>query len=668
MNLKSLIVAIFFLFSFYSSYGYQSFVDKEAFFLKHLKNSFYSLDTAANAVVLYEKGNYKIEMRANGSFRVSYTIRRIVKILTKAGIKEGDVSFPYHSSDGYYGDANGVSAKTYNLVNGKVVISKLDNNVISDEQVNDYSKMLNFSHSSVGIGSIIDYSYTVEEDLSMSFGTWIFQDEIPTLYSEIDVDYPNLLSVAVITKTSVPFVPFSDNKHIISLSDTTMPEAYTITPKDLGGHTTIKWVRRNVPAIIEEPHVYNTNNYKQRIELYLAGSDRLRVSDFTTWDKLNKHVNGYFLSFLNHSGGSQGVKEILSATTHKEKDSLGIAKLLYYYVRDSFNVSMQYGIFPDGKMSKLIADRRGTSVDINLLLIKLLRESGFQADPVIQSTKEMMRLDKSYPLIERINYVLCRVYIAGVEYFLDATAKYNSFGLLRSSSYNGFAWAVNSDGYEVGISSDNFKERNSVVITAENDTTGGYVLSVLEMFGDIKAAQLREEWIGDSTKLKEYILRQLKTITLESELLSFKIENLNKADETLKLNYKLKMKWPDVDIITFSPSFSNYINENPFKATIRIMPVEMPCAIDANYMLILKLPTGFKMSESPESKMYKLDDNNYYKYLVEFNEQSNTLSMSTKLVMKNTFFDTKYYQILQSFYTNIIEQQKQPCVISKITE
>ncbi len=160
-------------------------------------------------------------------------------------------------------------------------------------------------------------------------------------------------------------------------------------------------------------------------------------------------------------------------------------------------------------------------------------------------------------------------------------------------------------------------------------------------------------------------MKKVKEIPFKGELLEYKVQNLHDVDEALKLSYRIRIEWPEYDKLFFTPAMYQYFSDNPFKAPRRFNPIEMPNALDVNYMLMLKLPEGYYLEEIPESKHIKLDDKNSYKYLAEYRKETNTVMVTTRLQMPVTFFTANNYHAIQNYFDKIIELQGSKGVISK---
>lgn len=658
---------LFVLISTVSAYSYTPFSDNQDYFKRHLNTDVYALDSQASAIVLYDWGEYVMSDITTTGMKYHIKYRRVIKILTEGGLREADISIPFYAG----GDARPakVVAKTYSLENGELKVTELDAKAITVDVVNNYYKLLKFSFPSVSPGVVIDYSFEMEQAPLFNFVDWNFQDELPVLHSEVTATYLDEFSLSVITKTSVPFVPIT-NKEILTMQESEVPLAYQLPTTSFSGRNTLRFVRRNIRAMIEEDFNYCYDNYTDKVDIYLMYFPGLRNGLMSPWRRVNSEMKGNFADFINGGSARAATRNMLEKIfTKKYATALDSAKRIHSYVRSSFTTTykgwsnLQYSDF-----TRIVEKRKGSSVEINLVLYKLLTDAGINANMVILSTRENPRLFEDYPVTDNMNYAVCRAEINGLYYLLDASEKYTPFGVMQPRCYNGYAWVVTDTGYAINISPDSIKEQNSTVVMTEKNDADDYIVMMSQNFGDISAMKYKKEWKQDSLTIKTYLKNIVKGFTFDSELLSYQVSGLEDIDEKLKLTFRLKITFPDVDKLFIIPSMFNFYESNPFKANKRYLPIEMPYAVNYYYTLLLTLPEKYTAADVPNSMVCKIDDKNFYKYQIAYQEANNTISMSTILNLNTTYFDAVNYSSLQTFFNTIITQQGKTALISKKTE
>lgn len=90
-----------------------------------------------------------------------------------------------------------------------------------------------------------------------------------------------------------------------------------------------------------------------------------------------------------------------------------------------------------------MAKKSGTSGEINLILVNLLKEAGLEAYPMLVSERFHGKVNVAYPFIEQFNSVFACVIINNKKHYLDATDKAIAPHLTPSSILNTTAFLVN---------------------------------------------------------------------------------------------------------------------------------------------------------------------------------------------------------------------------------
>lgn len=640
------------------------FKDDDAFFLKYLKQAEISSDPSAPAVILYEKCT--TEVHPGEGLLIRHQIRRVIKINNKGGLKYADVLVENGRSADFFAEIKKISGTTYNYNQGKLVRQELDNSVVKFDK-NKYEVSAKFSMPDVHEGSIIDYTYTIDEDFSLLLSEWHFQHNIPCLYSELEIYRPEQFDVTTLSR-NLPYIPEIDDTRK-SVHDSLLPNIYhTPIVNNGSGIVNERWVRRNIGMMYDEPFVPNLENYNERIQLKVTG---VHVAAFSkslmdSWTKINKVLYESFSFYkplrLVHPAIITRTKELVSGIT----DSLEKAKKIYAFVRDNISVKSNSSIWLSKDVEQVLIEKSGTPADINLLLITMMKYVGLECDPLIVSTKDNASAIAAFPMISSFNHTVCVLNAGGQQYFLDASEKYNPFGVLPASCYNGYSRIVNAKGGAVDLTTDMCKEKTMFSINTLDNDPGNYQLEFKEYYGNTLAKANRLEWNTDTTGIRKYIRSVLKKMPVEADLINYQVQNLGNPEAALSLTYTVKMHWPEQSKnIYMTPMLMSYFKENPFKSAQRIYPVEMPQALDCVYAMQLQLPKGYEGEDIPTSELVTLDDKDQYKYMIDYSKETNMIRVNARLQMQRVSYTTEEYELLKSFFDKIIGMQQKTCVIKK---
>ncbi len=358
------------------------------------------IDPKAEAVVLFETGEMNcIISSISVEFDFVHHVR--IKILQEGGRNAADIKLPPFYSYKKLEDIRDISAATYNLdAAGNIVKTTLDKKSIFEKQVDKRYSQKVFTFPDVKPGSIIEFKY---HRTGPGFYGWYFQRNIPVKYSSYTIDFPDQIEVHCTPHCSLP-VDRKFNK------DTRIVESFTM---------------KDIPALRNEPYILNPEDYMQRVEpklFSLRFADGSYVDYLTQWPKVVK------ILLEDEDFGMQLNKEIprtadLDALLAKQTDPLLRMMIIHQYVRDNMKWNGMSNIWAVEGIKSAWKDKKGTSGEINLILVNLLKDAGLKAYPVLVSTHDHGLVNKEDAGLNQFNKVLAYVTIDDNIYVLDGTEK-----------------------------------------------------------------------------------------------------------------------------------------------------------------------------------------------------------------------------------------------------
>ena len=176
-----------------------------------------SFEKDANAEILFDKG----EVYFDQSYNIVTDRHTRIKIFNDNGKSEANIRIEYYSFNrAQY--ITGLQAQTINQTNGAIEIIKVDKKQIFTEAIDKYRSALVFSFPNVKPGSIIEYKYHLTAASIGDFPDWYFQSTLPTRYSELSTNVPDVLFYKQLVNIHYPYVvnkTNSSNAHIQALAN-----------------------------------------------------------------------------------------------------------------------------------------------------------------------------------------------------------------------------------------------------------------------------------------------------------------------------------------------------------------------------------------------------------------------------------------------------------------
>jgi transglutaminase superfamily protein len=629
--------------------------------------SAYQFDTAAGAVVIADVGYTEFKGNMKGWFSLEFHHFKRIKILKKGGFTAGDVEIPLYSSGTEVEKIESLKAITYNLENGKVTETKLDDKSIFTDKMSRNWIEKKFTFPAIKENSIIEFSYVQVSDFLYNMQPWAFQGQYPCLWSEYEANIPNFFEYVTLSQGYLPFAHQS--------SSTTTKFQVTIpggSGRDEQGSfedavVDHRWTMKNIPALKEEPYTTTLNNHIAKIEFQLSrfqfpnsGSHDMMGNWLTVSQGLLKEED--FGSDLDRNNG--WLDDDLKKITGGAANRLEAAEKIYCYVRDNFNCTGHGSIYMSNPIKTVFKDKHGSAAELNLLLIAMMKHEKIIADPVILSTRAHGFTHEFYPLLTRFNYVIGRIRIDSTQFYLDASSPVQGFGQLPDYCYNGHARVVSRELPEaVYFDADSVKEAKLTMVLITNQEKGALTGRLETKPGTFEAFDIREK-IKKSGE-KEFFKTVQSAYPAETVVFNPSIDSLRIPEMPLGISYEFKMKIDSGEnLLYFTPLLAEGYKDNPFSAAVRTYPVEMPSATDEIFVLNMEIPEGYVVDELPKSaKVLFNDDEGFFEYMVDKDDAN--VRLRSRIKLKKANYKPEDYNTLRDFFGFIVKKQSEQIVFKK---
>ena len=625
----------------------------------------YNFDTSVSAVVISDVGSSSFEGNSKGWFTLVYKHQERIKILNKNGFDAARIEIPLYSNGSDEEKIADLKAFTYNLENGQVVKTALDDKSVFKDKLSKNLVEKKFTFPAVKEGSIIEYSYTINSDFLFNLQPWPFQGDYPRIWSEYNVGMPEFFNYVILAQGYQPFYINNRSESFKSYAVTRSGGVESDEHINVSAPLhLLRWVMKDVPALKEENFTSTIKNHVAKLEFQLS---QYRFPDqpveevmgnwFSVTDSLLKRENfGEPLS-KDNNWLNDDMKTIVAGTS----DPLQKATLIYAYLRDHFTCTDFSDMFLNNPLKTIFKNKSGSVSDINLLLVAMLRHENIEAYPMILSTRGHGFARADYPLMHQYNYVIAEAAINGTSYFLDASQPLLGFGKLPLKCYNGYARRIAQPPVLTNLVADSLKEGKvtSVIITAEKGKLTGSFQSTL---GYYESLGVRER-IKDKGEADFY--KKLKAgYTNDIEIDQPGIDSLQSKEDPVTIHYDFKINDMDGNIIYLNPMMAEGYKDNPFKAAERKYPVEMPYTFDETYILTMDIPKDYVVDEIPKSaKVTYNDGEGMFEYMISKSESG--IQLRSRLMIKRANFNPDDYNSLRDFFGYIVKKHSEQIVLKK---
>jgi hypothetical protein len=601
-----------------------------------------SFDKEANAVVLL----HEAVSDHDDDYHLITKHHVRIKILNEKGFSAADISIPFYRKDNFE-QITGVEGMTINGGDGHGwVETKLERKSIFTQKTNERFGEVIFTFPAIKSGSIVDYLYTSTMKHYGGLDDWDFQERLPVISSKYTlIILPNMQFAYGVSKA---------------------PEMAVVI-KELTSRGGVYFEMNNIPGLGDEPYMDARRDYLQKVIFQLSSYGRGGFGQskyMTSWDEVTRELMNEpnFGGQLGKdiSGTGDFIKEVKAMALPEEK-----MKAVFNFVQKNVLWNGLYSKYAYEGVKNTWQKKTGTSGDINLLLVNLLKEASLEAYPMLVSERFHGRVDKKYPFIDQFNSVFACVIINNVKYFLDATDKSMPAHLTPFNILNTTALVVNRKaGGLVDITNDNLQFRENIIASldvSENGTLSGDItvnsrdyarVKKLEEYRRDKDKFLATNFVVDGTDfgVKDLEVNNIDNDSLMLEQKGHLSGNLNTAGDFIFLPLNL---------------FTGF-NKNPFLGDTRFSNINFGYKRVINLNTTIQLPAVYTADEIPKSvRISNPGKDIVFIRQIEYDKQSNYLRCMVLLEFKKSIYDNYMYPVVKEMYEKMLGYLKEPIVLKK---
>ncbi len=630
----------------------------------------YDKDTAAVAIVLCDFGTSDFTYSDNSGLMYLYKRNIRIKILKKEGYHKANFEIPIRKK---YDNPGRIRGLTFNFDEGKTEKVKLENNQVFTDDINKYWDLIKFEMPAVKEGSIIDVEYSILSEL-YDIRNWNFQDDIPTLYSEYRVTIPEYFHYKQLEKGFIPIGEKSTNSRTVTQTGTENQRSTgLVTTSRVQSYnfnynvTDYFFISKHVPAFYEENYMTSEKNYISSIEFELGSVKwpNRPVKNYTnTWEAINKELL-FDTDFGNRINGAGFLKDKLALIESLNPNPEAKIAAVYELIRNGISWNGRYSIYSFDN-NKAWNEGSGTVGDINLLLVAALKRLGFEANPVLLSTRTNGLIHPAQIIRDQFNYVIASVLVDNKTILLDATERHTPAGLLPERCLNGQGRQIDKNGgsWVDLLPASTHRKSYQTIFTIEPDLSlKGNIIEKHEGYSALENRKDMQNYNSTEAYLEEY-QKSFQTFSLELDSVS----GVAQLNEPLYLSYSFETDVP-VDaagnLLMINPILIGKTQTNPFKLPERAYPVDFSFPRTTTYMGTITIPDGYAVDNLPQNKRMILPENKAA-FIYSIQHSGNNITILTKFDINKVTFLPEDYENLKLFYNQVIEAQAEDIILKKL--
>ncbi|RNC79600.1 MAG: DUF3857 domain-containing protein [Balneola sp.] len=630
---------------------------------EHLEMEVYDKDSTASAVILFSNGETDLTYR-NEEFMLTIKRHVRIKILTDEGLDEGDISIRFRNKNSSSPEEiNNIKATSYFLdENGKLNKENIGRRDRFTEELSEYASAVKFTMPNLRKGSVFEYSYELVSNNPLNFPDWVFQGDIPVMWSEYTAKIPEWFSFLTVSRGFHRYAVNEQKTYNDYFSLRSIYMGDTSERIEFKG-TEYRYAMKDLPAIKSEPYMKTSLDYLSHIRYKLASiqmPNSMVDNYMTSWRGLVNGMleNGDYGRRLN---GRWVGREVAGLVDDADSDLHKMVKV-YNHVSSVMDWNENYGLWPNKKLEDVYEEGTGNGAAINLVLVDFLRAVGLEAHPVMISTRSHGEVIRTFPGSIQFNHTIVYAEVDGIYHLLDAKDDYLPYNLLHPEDLNGEGLLVYPN-EELWVPIDNKSTSSEVcrvnVQITDSGIKGSLKLTNKGYFAYNRRQQIDYEELEKS--VKQEILGAPDSYMIDSVSISKDV-----LDESFDLEVDFRIdKNMHVDVLYINPMVIGG-RENPFKKEDRSFPVDYNYPFSENLVYSMTLPEGWVVDELPQSVVHRLPDNTAeFRRLIQAN--GNTIMMNYIFRIKKYRFMPGEYDELKKMYDQMTAMLDANIVLKKQT-
>lgn len=493
----------------------------------------------------------------------------------------------------------------------------------------------------VKAGSLIEYEYESVKEHYGYLDDWYFQDEIPTILSAYKLYVvPNAEFNYVIQKS--PFMNVN------------------VVPERSEG--SVLFQMENIPGLRDEAFSTSYHDYLQRVNFQLSmvvSRNGSQTKFSNNWKELNR-------DFLDSREFGAQINKNLSSSLSLQwaayNDPYQKMAAIHDYIRKNFQWNGMDSKYATDAIKNVVEKKSGTSGDLNLLLINLLKDADLNAYPLLVSERSHGRVDTTISFQDQFNKVVALVNIGDRNYVLDASDAITPSSMIPSSLLNTIGFVVDKKNYGFVHLVDRAKSNTcSIQIIGSVNSSGSINGNVEVNYSDYARVGEAEHYLKNKQKYID---------GFSSSVAGFKIDSFNVVganNDTAVLQNAMTIEYPmaksgNYYILNYN-LFTGF-EKNPFISDYRFTDIDFGTRYQYTLHGLFFLNDEFQPDALPKTMVLRTPDNEL-EATRQVKKNGNTIEIEASIRINTEEYDAANYDMVKAFFGKMIDMLNEPILLVK---
>jgi hypothetical protein len=601
-----------------------------------------SFEKSANAMILDKEAVVTFETRIGErvpKVQTDYWIK--IKIFNEKGFSAANINIPY-VSESRLTSISDIQAFIYNFDgSGKIIKEKVERKQIYSEKSKARNSInyVSFTFPGLRRGSVIEYHYSKIDKYSMSTGPWFFQGMLPAAKSKITLILPDYISL---------------NYHFVTFEPIDKDSSHKKNGGGFYDQDNISFTMHQIPSFRVEPLMSSVADNLERVEFAISSGAYFRKAfpnSNYAWQSINAILlrSKYFGLQLNKE--IESADHLIDSVKQLANVEMRISAV-YEYVKKTVEWNGELTFYCDS-VEECWQKKKGSSAEMNILLLNLLRRVGIKSLPILVSTRENGKSDNTFASLGQFNNVDVLTAETDNMYILDCTQKGLSYKLPPENVLNSKAFIVDPELDKwIFISDSRILMKNEINVYATLDSNGNVSGETKLVFiGFAKSELMAEE--KNKKKGADESANDLRDNFEDIIVDTMNAIGNGENSDTLIQDIHFHFVPTRTDNHYFINPFSFFhFRKHPFTDSIRLYDVDFGCAQEYFISVRLRVADNFSIEDFPRGMSIRMTDTSAL-FRREIFQQNNDILIRSTFTLKNPYFARENYAALKAFFDKV---------------
>ena len=596
-------------------------------------------DPGSGALVVFNDGMLRVFYTGEAWWEL--TIYRRIKVFNETGRDYATVTIPYQRQE----KISDIRARVI-LPNGETI--DMDSRTVADLPGPErYGKIKKFTIPGVEDGSIIEYQYKNTSENIVYLYPWYFQGFDYTLSSTLELTVPK---------------EFQYSGGYVNLGQ--QPESSSERWID-GRGTTYTWTVRNLPGVQAEPFSRPMRNRRGGMKFTWVSfnTSRGRYGLLEKWKDVDEIYRGHYESFMARRGTIPAVVDSLTAGMVDPYDKVAT---IYDYVQRNIRYTPMPFIGSTGNYSgRILARKRGESIDLTVLLCTMLDQAGIKAHPALIAPLDGVPFTPSMPTPVQFERLVTHVPVEGGEsIWLDPTFLGTPVGVIPWQNQGVPVLVLDGSGVITKTPSTTFMNQEERELSLKISADGSvYAEGSITASGEM-AAGYRRGYAYDGDEDREQAFRnQIQRYVSDVSLT--KLEFNDQASGATPVTMAFSFQGTGLATIAgnrllVSPAVFGQNDEEVLPDAERTSPVYIGPVERTLDRVTLVPPEGYIVESLPTTVLVRAP---FGRFMARYTKTPDGVLYTRQYALNNAAISVRLYQELRSFFNRISESDQQQVVL-----